>query len=107
GGRDIMSSGQRRGGGQTTMPAYDFFDGAVKKGLTGEGWTITADPYTVRFGFPDFAEDPAAEKVIAAEKGSERIAVEIKSFLGPSHMTSFHSALGQYVNDRLVMECKD
>ncbi len=42
--------------------------------------------------------DLAAENVIAAERGSEKIAVEIKSFIGDSDISSFHTALGQYLN---------
>jgi hypothetical protein len=36
-----------------------------------------------------------AERMILAEKGVERIAVEIKSFLADSILTDFHRALGQ------------
>jgi XisH protein len=39
--------------------------------------------------------DLGAEKLIAAEKGLEKIAVEVKSFLGDSLIYDFHSALGQ------------
>lgn len=38
-----------------------------------------------------------AEKVIAAEKGTEKIAVEIKSFLQDSLANAFHEAAGQYI----------
>lgn len=41
--------------------------------------------------------DLAAEKVLAAEKGTERIAVEIKSFVGPSPIHDFEEALGQFI----------
>ena len=40
----------------------------------------------------------AAENAIAAERGSEKIAVEIKSFIADSDISSFHTALGQYLN---------
>lgn len=39
----------------------------------------------------------AAERPIAAEKGSRKIVVEIKSFIGRSLITEFYSALGQYL----------
>lgn len=42
--------------------------------------------------------DLAAESAIAAERDSEKIAVEIKSFIGDSDISSFHTALGQYLN---------
>lgn len=42
--------------------------------------------------------DLAAENAIAAERNSEKIAVEIKSFIGDSDISAFHTALGQYLN---------
>ncbi len=45
--------------------------------------------------------DLAAEKLIAAEREGEKIAVEIKSFLEKSSAISeFHTALGQFINYR-------
>lgn len=39
--------------------------------------------------------------MIAAEKGQEKIAVEIKGFTGPSDINEFHRAMGQF-NDYFV-----
>ncbi len=44
--------------------------------------------------------DLAADKVVAADRGGQKIAVEIKSFLNPSAITDFHAALGQFLNYR-------
>ena len=45
--------------------------------------------------------DLAAEKLIAAEREGEKIAVEVKSFLEKSSAISeFHAALGQFINYR-------
>ncbi len=45
--------------------------------------------------------DLAAEKLIAAERENEKIAVEVKSFLEKSSAISeFHTALGQFINYR-------
>jgi hypothetical protein len=45
--------------------------------------------------------DLAAEKLIAAEREGEKIAVEVKSFLERSSAISeFHTALGQFINYR-------
>lgn len=41
--------------------------------------------------------DLASEKVVEAEKDGEKIAIEIKSFLGLSTISEFHTALGQYI----------
>lgn len=48
--------------------------------------------------------DLGAERVIAAEKENQKIAVEIKSFIGQSPVSEFHKALGQYENYRLSLE---
>jgi len=45
---------------------------------------ITADPYTLSWGKESLFVDLAAERFIAAEKENEKIAVEIKSFVGRS-----------------------
>ena len=89
------------------MPAKDLTHDIVKTGLMKDGWTITHDPYFVRFGEIDFFIDLGAEKVIAAEKNGEKIAVEIKTFSSPSPITDFHAALGQFMNYRLALLHED
>jgi hypothetical protein len=86
------------------MPAKDLFHDTVKNALIQEGWQITHDPFPVRFGFVDMYIDLGAEKIIAAEKSGEKIAVEIKSFLGESAISEFHTALGQFLNYRLALK---
>jgi XisH protein len=86
------------------MPAHDVFHTAVREGLIKEGWTITDDPLIVEYGGLDLYIDLAAEKLIAAEKGDHRIAVEVKTFLGPSLVTDFHVALGQFLNYRIALK---
>ena len=44
---------------------------------------------------------------MAAEKAGRKIAVEIKSFLNPSVITDFHSALGQFLNYRLALKMSE
>jgi len=44
-----------------------------------------------------------AEKLLAAEKSSEKIAVEIKSFLEESLIYEYHLALGQYLNYQVAL----
>ncbi len=41
--------------------------------------------------------------MLAAEKGPRRIAVEIKSFSGPSELADLHVAVGQFVVYREVL----
>ncbi len=63
------------------MPARDLFHNAVVHALQKDGWTITDDPLTIRYGKDRVSIDLGAERLLAAERGNEKIAVEIKSFL--------------------------
>jgi hypothetical protein len=77
--------------------AKDIYHEHVKAALIKEGWTITAEQFSLPAGTRRVRIDLAAEKIILAERGTERIAVEIKSFLDDSIMNDFHRALGQSV----------
>lgn len=57
----------------------------------------------MKFARRKFQIDLAAEKIIAAQKDNQKIAVEIKSFLNPSAVTDFYNALGQFLSYRLVL----
>ena len=83
--------------------AKDIFHDVVRHGLEKEGWTITDDPYRIELEKVNFQVDLAAEKIIAAQKDNQKIAVEIKSFLNPSAVTDFYGALGQFLSYRLVL----
>jgi hypothetical protein len=89
------------------MSAKDIFHNLVKDALQKEGWLITHDPYYVTWGSADYRIDLAAEEIIAAEKESEKIAVEIKSFIGSSLTTDFHLAIGQFLNYRIALKQQD
>ena len=78
------------------MPAKDRYHDSVKAALVRDGWTITHDPLTLRWGKKDMFVDLGAEKLLAAEKGERKIAVEVKSFLGRSELRDLQQALGQY-----------
>ena len=83
--------------------AKDLFHQAVKQALTKDGWTITNDPLTIRIDRVKLEIDLGAEKVFAAEKNGQKIAVEVKSFINPSAINDFHNALGQFLNYRLAL----
>ncbi len=85
------------------MAARDKFHDAVKNALIKDDWTITHDPYRLDFGFTVAYVDLGAEKLIAAQKGAEKIAVEIKSFIGSSDLYEFHTALGQFINYKAAL----
>ena len=79
--------------------AKDVFHQQVKNALIKDGWNITHDPLTIRISEAVKLQiDLAAETTIAAERDSKKIAVEIKSFVGDSDISAFHTALGQYLN---------
>ncbi len=86
------------------MSARDMFHEVVKKALEQEQWTITDDPLRFKFGNINFQVDLGAERLLAAEKAGEKIAIEIKSFLNPSAITDFYAALGQFLSYKLALE---
>lgn len=87
--------------------ARDIFHDTVKLALQKDGWTITHDPYRLRYGIADVYIDLAAEEAIAAEKAGRKIAVEVKSFISGSAISEFHTALGQFLNYRIALEASD
>jgi hypothetical protein len=89
------------------MPARDVLHDAVKNALVKDGWTITHNPYSFQFGDRDLYTDLGADRALAAERGPEKIAVEVKSFLGPSPVHELETALGQFVLYRLLLKRYD
>ncbi|MDW8213224.1 MAG: XisH family protein [Roseiflexaceae bacterium] len=89
------------------MPARDIYHKAVKAALVADGWTITHDPYRIEYGGKDAYVDLGAERqqglLLAAERGTTTIAVEIKTFTGSSILTDLQQAIGQYVLYRTWM----
>jgi hypothetical protein len=79
------------------MPAKDIYHNNLKNALLKDGWTITHDPLTLKWGKKDIYIDLGAEQIIAAEKVECKIAVEIKSFIGESEVEDLKNALGQYI----------
>jgi XisH protein len=83
--------------------ARDIFHDAVRHALEKDGWTITHDPLTIILSHTNIQIDLGAERLIAAEKNHERIAIEVKAFNMASFTTAFHQALGQFLNYRLQL----
>jgi XisH protein len=79
------------------MPARDIYHDAVKNALIKDGWTITHDPFVLRWGTIDVYIDLGAEQLLAAERQGLKIAVEVKSFVGRSDVDDLEKALGQYI----------
>lgn len=89
------------------MSAKDLFHEAVKRGLEKDQWRISSDPLELGWEEVKVKIDLAAERLIAAERGEEKIAVEIKSFIGTSAISDFHTALGQFLNYRIMLEVNE
>lgn len=77
--------------------ARDIIHDAVRNALVKDGWTITDDPLTLSYEDLYAFVDLGAERVLAAKRGEEKIAVEIKSFRSRSAVADFERALGQYI----------
>ena len=83
----------------------DKYHQHVLTALKKENWVITHDPYYIRLGKKRGYIDLGAEKdIIGAEKGNQKIAVEIKSFLGASDLDEFEDALGQFLIYLMALE---
>ena len=89
------------------MPAKDIHHEAVKQALINDGWSVTNDPLHLRYGGFDFYIDFGAESLLGATKGSQKIAVEIKTFLGASSLRELHIAVGQVLNYEIVLQESD
>ena len=77
--------------------AKDIYHDTVRTALEKDGWTITDDPLTLRVGLRDVFVDLGAQKLLAAEREGQKIAVEIKSFISQSPVKDWENALGQYI----------
>jgi CRISPR/Cas system-associated exonuclease Cas4 (RecB family) len=89
------------------MSARDLFHQAVRNALEKEEWVITDDPLEIELEEVTLKIDLGAERLIAAEKAGEKIAVEIKTFASNSPVSDFHTALGQFLNYQIALEEND
>jgi hypothetical protein len=89
------------------MAAKDRFHAVVRIALEKEQWNVTDDPLRMEVGGTKLEIDLGAEQLLAAERGKDKIAVEIKTFLSDSPLTDYHAALGQFLNYRLALEIID
>jgi XisH protein len=87
--------------------AKDLFHQVVKDALIKDGWNITHDPFPVDYGDVQMQIDWGAERLLAATKDKTIIAVEIKSFVRPSAISEFHTAVGQYLNYRRALRAQE
>jgi hypothetical protein len=76
------------------MPKRDAYHQHVRHALEKDGWTIIADPLRTTIGFDAMLVDLAAERLLAAERGTEYIAVEIKGYNDAQISMVFMGCLG-------------
>ncbi len=80
------------------MARKDAYHDILKSALEKDGWTITFEPLRLVVDDVGVQIDLGAEQQpIAAEKDEEKIAIEIKSFVGPSTINELEKAIGQYL----------
>ena len=89
------------------MAAKDLYHTQVRNALIKDGWTITDDPLSLRYGNRNFSVDLGAERLLAAEKGTQKIAVEIKTFSRYSQVEALENAIGQYIVYRDLLDVLD
>lgn len=90
------------------MPVKNLDHDAVVAALIADGWTITDDPLTLKFAKRKIHIDLAAERLlIGAAKGTEKIAVEIQSFVAASDVKSLQEAVGQFIMYRTILETNE
>ena len=80
------------------MARKDIYHESVKEALEKDGWLVTHDPLYLEWDDAVYLPDLGAERIIAANKGTEKIAVEIKTFMGQVFQDEFYRALGQFDN---------
>ncbi|MBL7814837.1 MAG: XisH family protein [Saprospiraceae bacterium] len=87
--------------------ARDLFHENVKEALIKEGWIITNDPLSFKIGNVQVQIDLGAERLIAAERGTDKIAIEIKTFGSLSFITALYEAIGKYIIYRNVLAMRE
>jgi hypothetical protein len=88
------------------MAAKDRYHDWVKETLIQAGWIISHDPLSISIGKINVQIDLGLESLIGAEKGTEKIAVEIKTFGNVSKITDFYAAFGQYLCYKVALAKK-
>ncbi|MEC4986845.1 MAG: XisH family protein [Oscillatoria sp. PMC 1068.18] len=98
------------------MPQRDTIHNLVKQAILKDGWVVTDDPYVISYGERFLFVDLGARELevsdikgqfIGAERGNNRIALEIKDFRSQSVITDLERAIGQYVLYHLLLKKVD
>jgi XisH protein len=82
--------------------AKDKLHDIVEIALAKDNWR-KIQSLTLDYAGIDLNLDIIADKLIGAEQGNLKIAVEVKSFANPSVTYDFHQAVGQYLHYRMAL----
>jgi hypothetical protein len=86
------------------MPAKDRYHDTVKTALIKDQWTVDDKAFKLEVGKRDLFVDLGAEKLLIAQRATQKIAVEVKSFIGASPVNDLEQALGQYLLYEKIMQ---
>lgn len=75
------------------MAAKDLYHDQVRNALQKNGWQVTDEPLRLDWDDTPLYIDLGAERLLIAEKGNERIAVEVKSFISKSEIEDLKKPL--------------
>ncbi|MDX2043524.1 MAG: element excision factor XisH family protein [Acidobacteriota bacterium] len=82
------------------MPQKDIHHDTVKRALLKDGWQVTRDHLSIKYGGLHVQIDLAAEKGGTVQK----TAIEVKVFEGTSFVSNFEKAVGQYSVYRFLLK---
>ena len=85
------------------MPRLDAYHDNVKNALVKDGWQVTRDHLSVRYGGLHVQIDLAAEKQ-SNDDLSRKAVIEVKVFEGTSFVNNFEKAIGQYSLYRFLLK---
>ncbi len=77
------------------MSRRDRLHQSLRRTLEKDGWTITADPLVLILEETELRADLGAEKRLSAEKGGQKIAIELKEFTAVSGVSELEKTIGQ------------
>lgn len=89
------------------MPERDSVHESIRQALINDGWNITHDPLVIHIGPKWVFVDLGVSSVISANRDEQKIAVEIKSFVGKSDMHNLEQAVGQFIVYQAILAKKD